>query len=525
MFEVTTPRPDPTDPLTPLSAAIRHEAVPADLQADCDAAVLAALAALAAGPSDVAVRRRGFRLVWPAGLVAAALLLVLLLAPGGDDLVFADMVQALKAVEAVTVEGWVRGEDGSRVPYRQWVGNNGSIRASFGSDGEQIAVTVTGGRRLVRTPDGTVYRGGADRRPNLTLDQLMLAIFQGYESRDAWDSHWEASREDLGGVVRFRYRDRASLGQGPGRFRTTWDADAQTGRPVRCEVQELADGRWWIVSELRFTGFDGASDLADLDPGPHGAATQPMTPMDRSRLWFAMGIGGPSVVRPAVLVPRGGVQATVLDPHAARFAGISGGGTTAEAGGVTEVEMLNMDLASFVGTLTGMPAVPNDLTKRRLSLQVAAKSALPWAVKLAPVLEATGLSARQVAQERQTTVFRFALGDSLVRPSAQRFPKRSVTADSVGYHFTFERVALRDVCQTMMGNSNLMSEVGVDWRVEFADDPRFDTPVDLNCSIPGQDWRPHLELLGKVFGLTWERVQVNDRVGMIELYEPGPFGE
>lgn len=510
MFEPVTGIDERDGPLGELAAQVRAACPPADLQAVVDAAVAARLAdATASGPA----RRPG--LLWAAGLAAAVLAVVLVATPGREAIVFADVIDAFGRIESVRAEGWFRGEDGTRVPCRLWARGSGDVRMEYGPATAATTVVASSGRHLVILPDGRRLVRPDGPRWRAGFDEALRTVFAAYDDPGTWHGHWESERTDLGDVERFTYRGRSSLGHGPGFLRHVLDVDKATRLPLRAEVHELRDERWWPVSELRYADYSVpfAAELFVPDDGPGAAA---MTTEDESAQWFALGVGPSSLHVPAVLVPAGGLQVEWLDPDAPGYTGLGSGVSTVAYGGVETATFVRMPLGTVVQFLSRLPTRPGAAARQPVSVRIRAKATLPWEIRAGEVLGRLGVAAQETTVTETVTRLVFTQDGRDVAPSAERFPRQLVNAGQDGYRFEFARQPLSFVVRRVLGNSRHDGALAGSYEVEFADGERagagvFDTLVDLEFHNPTSRWENGLQYLHKEFGVQW-RVETLERV-------------
>ncbi|MBE0565847.1 MAG: hypothetical protein IH621_07830 [Krumholzibacteria bacterium] len=509
MFEPTK-NPDDRDALLAhLAAQVRAARPPADLQATVDEAVAARLAK---APGWRRVRRPG--LLWAAVLAAAAVAFLLVATPGREAIVFADVIDAFGRIESVRAEGWFRGEDGARVPCRLWARDSGDVRMEYGPEAAATTVVAGGGRHLVILPDGRrlVRQDGPRWRPG--FDQALRTIFATYDDPETWHGHWESARADLGDVERFTYRGRASLGHHAGFLRHILDVDKATRLPLRAEVHELRDGRWWPLSELRYADYNvpPAAELFVAGPGPGGEV---MTADDEAAQWFALGVGPASLHVPAVLVPQGGLEVEWLDPDVPEYEGMGSGASVVAYGGVETSTFVRMPLGTVVQSLSRMPTLPGEAARQPVSVRVRAKAALPWEVRTRGVLARLGVAAQETTVTETATRLVFMHDGRTVAPSTEQFPRQSVRAGQDGYHFEFARQPLSFIVERVLGNSRHDGALAGPYVVEFAAGERaradvFETLVDAEFSNPTSRWEDGLKHLQQEFGVHW-RVETMQR--------------
>lgn len=455
-------------------------------------------------------RRRRWRPVVSWGLVAAALAAAALtLWPAGPDLVLAQVIARLQEVSSLQVEGWVRGEDGARVPYRQWVLADGTLRAEVGPPTARRTVVLASGRRLVQDRDGTLYPDETPAPPPENLDTVLRRLQATYQSSDAEESSFSFSREELDDVVRFTRRGKAILGQRPSRFQWILDVDKVSALPVVARIHQLVGEQWVQVSELNFRdlGQDPPPDLFRLS-GP----TRDLDEQTRQRLWFELTISAGSIQWPAVCVPAGGLEVVWLGPGDVP-AGITAGGSQLFSGGVTTFEIQNLGLDNLIRGLAHLPVEADSLSSQRVSLILSAKTVLPWRQKLAPVLDHLGLNCEVVSTETVRNRYVFSQNGSSLPGSRSSFASSAVNADTSGYHYRYQRTPLRQVVASLLGNSHLSWAEGdtvvFRWAGAAAADP-FDALVDFTFTNQGGAWETNRTALADTFGITLEVVE--DRI-------------
>ena len=492
MFESDGHDPARDGLLEQLAAEVRSAAPPADLQAGVDARVNAALAA----------RRRRAPVAWAAGLAAILAVIVLVATPGGEAVVFADVVNALRTVESVGARGWVRGADGERVPYVLWAAGGGDVRAEYGPDSARTTVVVTGDRRLVRTPAGR-WLARTGERPRSSLDEAMRNVFAGYDDPGTWSRHAESRKQDLGDVERFTYRGVGLAGR-PSRLRHVLDVDKRTRLPLRAEVHELHDGRWWPVSELSYGDYNVPLPASLFTVEAEAAA---MTEADETARWFALGVGSESLQVPAVLVPDGGVDVRWLGDEEEGFASIGSGASNRFHAGVGAWTFWHMPLGEVMRSIARMPVMGDGSTRRPVSAEIRAIAALPWHERAQAVLARTSVAAAETTFTEQVTRLVVTQDGRPVPPSTERFPGQTVRADTNGYRFFFARQPLSHVVRQVVGNSDHAGLEG-EYEIVFAGGEEapagvFDTLVDVEFADPDNGWRSHLEILGERVGIRW----------------------
>ncbi len=460
---------------------------------------------------SLAGRRRFWRPAVAWSLAASLLLAVgLTLWPSGSSLMFADVIARLQTVQSVAVNGWVRGEGGHVVPFRQWLLADGTLRAEVGEGGQARIVVVKGHERLIQDRGGRLYAAGIPAGQRLDLDLVLRGLQAAYQRPDAADNSYEFSKQDLGEVMRFTRRDRASLGYGPSNRKWVIEVDKRTALPVLAQLHQLVDGHWVQISELHYAGFDRpvAAEIFELT-GP----ALPLTAADRQRFWFELFISPDSIRRPAVYVPAGGLQLywSAADEMPA---GVSSGGSTFAAGGISTLEFRNLPLTQVVRDVTGLPAAAGELGKRRVSLVMSAKTVLPWRYKLGAVLDHLGLAYEVVRRDTTRRRYVFSHDGWPIAPSAHRFTSARVVADSAGYHYVFERVELQAVIRSLLGNCDRQGHLGsrdtldFAWEGSPAENP-FRQRLDLVCDIPGATFATNIRYLREDLGV---KVRVEEEV-------------
>lgn len=471
-------------------------------------------------------RPRSWRpaLAWAA--VGASVAIALMLAwPNSAPPAFADVLARLRDVDGVQVEGWVRGPDGNSEPWRQWVAADGSFRAEMGAEANRRLVTWHDGVREVRDAAGQLYRlpdpgAGPARREEVqaTLRQLEAMARDGSLAATAG----EVEREDRGDVTRFTRVARGALSPAI-RLRWTLDVDNGTSLPRAGALDQMVAGEWIRTAELAFTAYDtGEAGLFSLE-GPAASLTDD----DRARLWFELGVSARSLVAPAVTAPAGDSEVKRLGAADVRD-GTTGGGYTYHEAGVATFGMYNLTVDNLIRGLAGPSVVDNDVARRRVSLEVRTKEALPWQRKVAAALDTLGLRA-EVAP-RATTRLRYVFGQDGRAFAASRieFDAVSVRGDTDGYHYDLERVPLSSAVGMLMGNSSLRRDardtVIYATPADAARNP-FATPVDITFHNRDGSWETNLAFLREQFGITLEVLQDTMTTWEVELIEaPSPRG-
>ena len=437
--------------------------------------------------------------------------------PSGAPFVFADVVARLQEISSLRVEGWIRGEDGQQVPYRQWLLADGTLRAEVGPPGRERVVVRRDGERRVLDEDGRMYRVADEARRQGSRDDLALVLRHLealYDNAPATAGGGDLTREDLGRTTRFTRRAKASLGGGPRRLQWTIEVDKDSALPVSSSLHEMIDGQWVRMSELRFTAIDQAPPAAAFE-----LAGDPL-PMDdgaRARLWFELGISPGSIQVPAVAAPAGDSDVVWFGPDDLPE-GITGGCSTSRDGGVTTMEMHDLGLDNLVRYVSGLAVVDNPPARQRVSLRLRAKSALPWPRQLAPVLDHLRLEAEVIRRPASQRRFEFRQDGRALTPSRHEHEFQEVRADRDGYRYRFERIPLRNVVSAMMGNSTFQwapHDTTVFAGADAGTRSPFDVEVDAGFHNAGHAWETNLEYLHEQFGVTVQ--VVTDTVQVQEI--------
>ena len=474
-----------------------------------DEATTQVLGQLEAESPKIARRRATSRWAWSAGLAAVLLISILLNLPGRESLVFADMVSTLQGVRSVRATGWVRDESGQRKAYQQWVTANGDLRAEIGEGESRTTVVVVQGKRMVQSANGPVYTEGTKAIGHrvFTLDEAIRGISQAYESPESWHSHWESSKEDIGDVVRFSYRLRATLGDGPGDLRHIIDVDKSTRLPLRSEVLQLASGRWIRVSDLEFREYD-----VPVGPDMFVLTGDEVNFDDRvkARFWFELGVNLSSIQIPAVLVPDSGVEVKWLTGDEPQFKNMTGGGSSVQRGGVTTYEFVSLPVSNLVRAVSGMSVIDNETSQTSVTLRFRAKTALNWRDKLAPVLAELQQTAEVTVQEVTAKKFLFKHdGRTLPPSSGVEYVHRVTAGQPAHYTYRFARCPLGEVVGALFHNStrngfNRKFDTEAYDEGASAQDDAFKTLVDLEFENETGSWQTNLELLKEKFGISLE---------------------
>jgi anti-sigma factor RsiW len=438
-------------------------------------------------------------LAW-SGLAAAVVVGAALLWPSATPVVFADVIARLQEVGSLQVEGWVRGEDGRQVPYRQLLLADGTFRAEIGAPGQERVVAWRNGIRKVKDRDGSVYRSVDGRYPPdipVTLRDVLENLRAFYSDEESVSHSYTFSREQLGDITRFTRRDRGSLGLAGSNRERSLDVDGDTSLPVASRVREMVGGEWLLMSELRFTAFDQEPPAGFLElAGPD----LPLDDAARERLWFELGITPASIQVPAAMPPVGDVDFQVLGP-ADLPKGIMGGGYRNYDGGVAVVEIYDLDISGAVMMVSRLPVTPNPVATRKAWLRIRAKSSLPWHRQLAPLLHHYGLRAELTTRVASRNRYEFTMKGKALTPSRAEFPKFGTTDDIDGFHYSFRKTPLRDVVTTLMRNNSL-TITAIDTLVFNAG--AFATEVDADFHNPDRSWKTNREFLRDQFGIMVE---------------------
>ena len=192
---------------------------------------------------------------------------------------------------------------------------------------------------------------------------------------------------------------------------------------------------------------------------------------------------------------------------------------------MTTTGLYNLAVDNLVRGLAGMPVVDNAAARRRVSLEVQTKTALPWRRQLATALDSLDLRADLVSRvsTRQRLVFR---QDG--RPlAASRFDlgSMSIRADVDGYRYELEHQPLEAAILTLLGNSSLRHDARD--TVVFEDPASgtrdlFRTPVDIEFHNADGSWEANLAFLHERFGVTLEVLAESVTRQEIELVEVAP---
>lgn len=457
-------------------------------------------------------------LAWTTAGAAAAIAIVLAW-PNAAPPALADMLARLRDVDGVQVEGWVRGPDGSPEPWRQWVAADGSFRAEIGGDSARRIVTWHDGVREVKDAAGRLYRladpgAGQARHEEVetTLRRLEAMARDGSLAANAG----EIAREDRGDVTRFTRFGREALGPEL-RLRWTLDVDNGTSLPRAAAVDQMVAGEWVRTGELAFTAYEaGPADLFRLD-GPAAV----LSGEDRARLWFELGVSVRSLETPAVTNPAGDSEVRRLGASDVR-GGTAGGGYMYHEAGVFTCGLYNLTVNDLVHLLAGRPVVDNAVARRRVSLEVRTKDALPWQRKVAAALDSLGLRAE--VTPRTSTRHRYVFGQDgrTFTPSRFEFDAVSVRGDTDGYHYDLERVPLSSAVEMLLGNSALRRDardtVVYGTPGAAAPDP-FATPIDIAFHNRDRSWETNLAFLNERFGITLDVIEDTLTIWEVELAE------
>ncbi len=452
-------------------------------------------------------------------VLSLVLLVGLTLWPTNSSFVYARLIDNLKNIDSVKVEGWIRGESGEAIAYRQWVIADGTLRAELGEEKHhQRIVVLKGNERQIKDYDGKLYHDNSKVRWTEDLESVLTMLQATYQNPEIAQSCFEYSKEDLGETVRFMRHDPANLGHGGSHRKWVLEVDKKTALPTLMQFHQQIAGRWIQISNLRFSEFDSppSADHFILQ-GPSGI----MTDEKKQQFWFELGISPASIVLPAVHVPSNGLQ--LYWPTAEELpAGLSGGASSMIAGGITTHEYWAMPLESLVQSLTGQVVLTNDLAQQKVSLLFSSKSVLPWAEKLKPVLDHLGLGFEVIIHKETQRRYIFGQIGGEIQTSEHRFKGSTVNADSNGYEYNFKKTPLQQVIVSLLGNCNRQGAYTAHdtlefiWTGEPALNP-FEIDIDLECTIPRATFTSNVEFLKEHFGLTMTMEEVVTRVPAIRL--------
>jgi hypothetical protein len=436
--------------------------------------------------------------------LAASLLVVigLTLWPTDSTFVYARLIENLKKIESVKVDGWIRGENGAIIPYRQWVISDGTLRAELGDEGHQRIVVLKGNERLIRDFDGQLFHDNTPVKWEENLEDVLSRLQAVYQSPNAPQSSYEYSKEDLGDAVRYQRRDHASLGGGPSNRKWIMEVDKQTALPTLLQLHQQIDGRWTQIFDLRFI-------MLDTPPAENHFVLEgtrlPLTEKHRQRFWFELFISPASIQLPAIHVPDGGLQ-LYWPTEDEMPAGISGGSSAIIAGGITNQEYRNLFLEVIVESLTGHRVLTNEISRQRVSLLFHSKTFLPWEDKLDPVLNHLGLEYEIVPKVSTQRRYIFEQDGKVIQTTLQKFENSSVSGS---YKYHFEKTQLKRVILSLLVNCNNQNAYTENDTIEFfwdgsPEDNPFLLNVDLDCEIPNATFETNVEFLKEHFGLNLE---------------------
>ncbi len=451
---------------------------------------------------------------------AASLLLVvgLTLWPTESAFVYARLIENLKAVDSVKVEGWVRGDNGATISYRQWVVADGTLRAELGEDGHQRVVVLKSNERLIKDYDGTVYHDTSKVKSQEKLESVLTRLQAVYQNEAAAQSNFEYSKDDLGHAVRYTRREYAILGHGPSNQKWVMEVDKKTALPTLLQFYQQLEGRWVQMSDLRFSQYN--EPLAENKFQLAGTPV-PISEMEQQRFWYELSISPGSIQWPAIHVPDGGIA--VYWPTADEMPdGMSGGSSTVSVGGIERQQYWAHSLGNLVYNLTGKKVLANAIANQEVSLLITSKKVLPWKEKLSPVLSHLGLKFDMVPQTITKKRYIFGQNGSNVQPSLHRFSSLSVNADSRGYNYHYENTQLKSVILGLLENCNRLDFNQKNDTIEFVwnGDPNknpFEFGVDLNCTLAKPTFKSNTKFLMENFGLTLEVEEEKVQTTLIKL--------
>ncbi len=437
--------------------------------------------------------------------IAASILVVigLTLWPTDSSFVYARLIESLKKVESVKVEGWIRGENGAVIPYRQWVIADGTLRAEIGDEDNKRVVVLKGNERLIRDSDGKLYHDNTPVRWSENLEGVLDILQAAHKNPHVPMNSFEFSKEDLGDVVRYKRRDFASLGRGPSNRKWIMEVDKQTALPTLLQLHQQVDGHWIQMSDLRFSELSEppAESYFQLDGNPSSLKEQ-----DRQNFWFELYVAPGSLILPAVHVPDGGLQ--LRWPPAEEIpAGMSSGNSSMVAAGITSYEFRKTPLEVVVKKLTNHNVIAGDPGQQQVSLLFDSKTILPWQDKLLPVLDHLGLAYEMVPLKQIQRRYIFQKDEKAIQSTLHRFPSLSVTANTDSYTYHFEKIELQRVAMALLENCAHQDAYTENDIIEFEWDGApeanpFLIFVDLDCEIPHATFETNTAFLKEHFGLT-----------------------
>ncbi len=459
-------------------------------------------------------------IVW--GIAASVFLAIgLVFWPPGSSLVFAQVIASLSQEESIQVQGWVRGENGVVIPYRQWLLADGTFRAEMGEEGEQRIVVVKGEERLIRDRDGRLFSDLTPFKSREDLGAVLRRLQATYQSPQAVQNSYEFAKEDLGNVIRFTRHEKAMLGGGPSNRKWIMEVDKETALPMASQLHQKIDGIWVQITDLHYSGYN----LVPAEDLFHLAGTKlKIDEIGRQKFWFELFISPSSIQTPAVHVPVGGLQ--VYWPTDNEMPdGMTGGGSTFSRAGVTTHEFLNLPLNTVVTAITRHRVAQNPTSEQHVSLKISAKTVLPWQEKLEPILEKLGLSYELNQREMTRKRWVFKQNGHEIQPSQHRFESYSVTVTQrAHYTYQFERVALHKVVSALMGNSEHGDIYAPGDTVEFywagdedVEENPFKIEVDLEFENPEATLESNMEFLKERFGVDVEVQEETVKVREIVL--------
>ncbi|MCC7262861.1 MAG: hypothetical protein IT369_10100 [Candidatus Latescibacteria bacterium] len=423
----------------------------------------------------------------------------------------AGMIANLKEVHSLKVEGWIRGEDGSHKPYRQWLQVPYSIRAEIGEGDRRRVVIASDSCRQVQGEGGTFYQETFDKKTSVPFTKAVSLVFSFYENPRFKEENYRFEVEELGDVIRYTIWASTSLGTGPSERKHQIEVDRHTRLPSLVRLWQLVEGEWVEMSELHYGDYNASFPAALFQMGAD-AAFKPLDEQARQRFWFEWAISPLSVLVPAVHVPAGGIEVSMTDSAFVDPSKGSSGWSSTDMGGVTRQEFYRIPLREVVSHTTGLIAANSEVADRRVSLIAVYKTALPWPRRLQTLLRAVGLDCDLSERQVGRTYFVFRQDGRKMPPSKFWWGGLTVQdREGKGNIFSFKRVDLSNLVTNLFLNSK---DTGFDAKtdtLEFTwngppEQNPFNSDADLEFVSEFGTWEENARPLREQFGVELERV-------------------
>ena len=425
----------------------------------------------------------------------------------GSTAAWAEVVAEVRKLNSVRVEGWFRGEQGERVPVKQWLRSPHSFRAEVGTGATRREVVVTNAKIRLYS-DGVWYGKDRDAEEAWSIDkvaeQLALPEQGTLELRN-----YQIEREDRGATVLFSIWQRSSLGsKTPADIRYEVEVDAQTRLPKHSRVYlDIGQEDWELVSEFHYLDYD--MPLADNLFAVAADAIQPLTFSASETNLFAMTLEPFVPWTKAFYMPLDGMDIVVHPPLEDPSKGTQSYAYSTGRG-ITRYEFHRTPLAEIVRHLGAMPVEPpaQQLAAQRYSTRIAYSHRLTPAERVERLGQRFGFTAAEEQRQAPRTRWIFTQDGSEFPTNLQA--GRSET-NGKNYHATGHplgaaiRSMLTNATQNDLveGYNRNIDEIELQW--DGAPDNPFERQVDIAVDF-SDGWDVALDYLREQFGVKMERV-------------------